>query len=111
MKRRLAPCLVALAAALVPAMAAALPTFEVTARDGRLIPDRLEIPANQRVKLVFRNEGPGPEEFEIANTRIEKVLSPGATTFAVLPPRKSGDRFILFGEFHMDTAECIISVK
>src|SRR5690606_8313242 len=93
------------------AMAAEVPSFQIIARDGHLIPATLQITAGQRVKLLFRNEGPGPEEFEIAEMRIEKVLAPGAESFAVLPPRKSGDRIRLFGEFHLDSAECIITVK
>jgi len=90
---------------------AELPSFQIVARGGRLIPATLQIPAGQRVKLLFRNEGPGPEEFEIAEMRIEKVLVAGAEGFAVLPPRKSGDQIKLIGEFHGATAQCIISVK
>lgn len=88
-----------------------MPTFEIVGRGGRLIPAALVIPAGQRVKLVFRNEGPGPEEFEITEMRVEKVLAEGAEAFAVLPPRKAGDRLRLFGEFHPQTANCDIQVK
>lgn len=97
--------------ALSGAALAELPSFQIVARDGRLIPATLQIPAGQRVKLLFRNEGPGAEEFEIAELRVEKVLAPGAESFAVLPPRKPGDRLRLFGEFHPDTAECLITVQ
>lgn len=87
------------------------PTFTIIGKGGRLIPSTLKIPAGKRVKLIFQNQGPGPEEFEITEMRIEKVLAEGAQSFAVLPARKSGDRIRLFGEFHMDTAECIITVE
>lgn len=88
-----------------------MPTFEIVGRGGKLIPSSLVIPAGQRVKLIFRNEGPGPEEFEITEIRVEKVLAEGAQAFAVLPPRKSGDKLRLFGEFHPQTANCDILVK
>ncbi len=93
------------------ASAAETPVFTVIAKGGHLIPDKLVIPAGQRVKLIFQNQGPGPEEFEIAEMRIEKVLAEGAESFAVLPPRKSGDRIRLFGDFHPDSAVCNITVQ
>lgn len=98
-------------AACALAAQAEMPGFVIVGRGGKLIPATLEIPAGQRVKLTFRNEGPGPEEFEITEMRVEKVLAEGAESFAVLPPRKAGDRLRLFGEFHPDTAVCIITVK
>jgi hypothetical protein len=93
------------------ASAAETPVFTIIGKGGRLIPAALKIPAGQRVKLIFRNEGPGPEEFEITEMRVEKVLAEGSESFAVLPPRKHGDRLRLFGEFHPNTAECIITVE
>jgi len=100
-----------LATCMAAASAADTPTFTVIAKGGRLIPDKLTIPAGQRVKLIFHNQGPGPEEFEIAEMRVEKVLAEGAESFAVLPPRKSGDHIRLFGDFHPDTAVCNITVQ
>ncbi|HET6719204.1 MAG TPA: cupredoxin domain-containing protein [Rhodocyclaceae bacterium] len=81
-----------------------LPTFEVIAKDGRLTPQRLEVPSGQRVKLVVKNEGKGPIEFENLNMRVEKVLAPGATSFVVLPKLKPGE-YEFIDEFHMDTAK------
>lgn len=100
-----------LLAAMAVASAAETPTFTIVGQNGKLIPATLKIPAGQRVKLVFKNHGPGPEEFEITEMRIEKVLAEGSESFAVLPPRKHGDRLRLFGEFHPGTAECIITVE
>jgi len=97
--------------AMTAASAAEMPTFMILGQGGKLIPATLKIPAGQRVKLVFRNLGPGPEEFEITEMRIEKVLAEGSESFAVLPPRKHGDRIRLFGEFHPGTAECLITVE
>lgn len=84
------------------AYAEELPSFEITARDGRLAPERLEVPAGQRVKLVLRNLGKSPIEFENIDLRVEKVLAPGATSFVVLPKLKPGE-YLFVDEFHMDT--------
>jgi len=93
------------------AFAEELPTYRIVAKDGRFSPVRLEVPAGRRIKLLFRNDGPGPEEFEIAELRVEKVLAPGAASFAVLPPLRAGVTYRLFGEFHPQTAECLITAK
>jgi hypothetical protein len=87
-----------------------LPTFEVIAKEGRLFPERLEVPTGQRVKLVVRNEGKGPIEFENLAMRVEKVLAPGATSFVVLPKLKPG-QYEFIDEFHMDTAKMLVIAK
>jgi hypothetical protein len=92
------------------ALAQGLPTFEVVARDGRLIPSRLEVPAGGRIKLVLKNEGPGPLEFENDEMRIEKVISAGVTSFVVLPPLKPGE-YGFIDEFNPVTGELKVIAK
>ena len=48
---------VALFSAPSPAAAAELPAFQIVAKDGKLIPNRLEVPAGVKFKLMFRNDG------------------------------------------------------
>ena len=57
-------------------------TFAVVIKDGRILPARLEVPAGRKIKLAIKNEGPGPSEFENLSLRVEKVLAPGASSFA-----------------------------
>ncbi len=105
MTRRLALCFLACSGLLVGGSVIAadeLPTFEIVARDGRLSPERLEVPAGQRIKLVIRNQGKAPIEFENLGMRVEKVLAPGASSFVVLPRLKPGE-YEFIDEFHMDT--------
>lgn len=87
-----------------------LPTFEVIAKDGRLFPERLEVPAGQRIKLVVRNQGKGPIEFENLNMRVEKVLAPGGTSFVVLPKLKPGE-YEFIDDFHLDTGKMWVVAK
>ena len=96
--------------AATPARSAELPTFEIVARNGRLLPERLEVPAGKKIKLTIRNEGPGPVEFENLDLRVEKVLAPGANSFLVIHPLKPGSyRFI--DEFHADTGAMHLIAK
>jgi len=83
---------------------------QLTARNGRFHPETVEVPAGRRFKIVIKNEGPGPEEFESANPRREKVLAAESTSFLVFPALKPGV-YPFFGEFHPETAKGQIVVK
>lgn len=86
---------------------AELLVYSVVIKDGRITPARLEVPAGRKIKLVIKNEGPGPCEFENLGLRVEKVLSPGASSFVVIHPLRPGTyRFI--DEFHPVTSEMLL---
>jgi len=53
---------------------AADPTFEITIRDHRFVPNEITVPAGQKVKLVVRNEDATPEEFDSKRLNREKVI-------------------------------------
>lgn len=92
------------------AQAGELPTYTVVAKDGRLAPDTLNVPAGVRFKIVVRNEGRDPVEFESLQLRKEKVLGPGVQSFVVIAPLKPGE-YDFFDEFHPDTSRSRIVVK
>ena len=50
--------------------AAEMATVEIVARDGRLYPERLEVPAGVKLKLTLRNEGKTPVEIETGITAV-----------------------------------------
>lgn len=87
-----------------------LPSYTLTAANGRFQPETINVPAGQRFKLVITNKGPGPEEFESLELRKETVLAPGVTRSLVFAPMKPGV-YKFFGEFHPDTARGQIVVK
>ncbi len=99
-------------AAILPLTAVAdeLPTFQLTAKDGRFYPETIEAPAGKKFRIAIKNEGPGPEEFESIELRKETVLAPGVTRTLVFAPMKPGT-YQFFGEFHPDTAKGQIIVK
>ncbi|MDD5250930.1 MAG: cupredoxin domain-containing protein [Rhodocyclaceae bacterium] len=103
-----------LALLLCGAMSAAwgdeLPTFEVVARDGRLLPERLEVPAGTRIKLALKNAGRSPVEFEDLDLRVEKVLAPGASSFVVIHSLQPGS-YKFVDEFHAATAQLLLIAK
>jgi hypothetical protein len=99
-----------LAGMLQVAHAAELPTFDVVARNGQLSPDHIDVPAGQRIKLVLKNEGGTPVEFENLDLRVEKVLSPGASSFVIVPSLKPGS-YKFVDEFHATTGAMLLIAK
>lgn len=81
-----------------------LPTLRLIIKDGRFHPEVLKAPANTKFKLVLKNEGQVPEEFESEELKKEKVLAPGAESFLIFQPLKPGT-YKFIGEFHPQTAQ------
>lgn len=114
LRGRAAGCLALVASAFllapVDAGAADLPTYTVVGKDGRLIPDTLNVPAGVRFKIAVRNQGRDAIEFESLQLRKEKVLAPGAESFVVIAPLKPGE-YEFFDEFHPNTGRTRVIVK
>ena len=103
-------CSLGLSLACTHANAEDLLSYTVTLSKGRISPATLEVPAGKRIKLVLRNEGPSPSEFENLDMHIEKILAPGAQSFVVLSSMRAGTyRFI--DEFHPDAGGLSLIVK
>jgi plastocyanin len=92
------------------ALAADLPVYNLTAKDGHFEPALLEMPAGKKIQLVVKNEGPGAEEFESSDLNREKVVAPGKSITLYLGPLKEGT-YSFFGDFHPSTAKGKIVVK
>ena len=75
------------------------PVFEITFRDGAIEPLVTIVPMATRFKLVLKNEGATPVEFESIELRKEKVLGPGVTTFIVIRRLDQGEH-LFFDDFH-----------
>ena len=100
--KRLLPLL--LAGFVCGALAADLPSFSLSIKNGRFQPETLEVPANTKFRLLVKNEGPGAAEFESMELKKEKVLAPGAQSFLIFAPLKPGS-YRFFDEFHPDTGQ------
>lgn len=87
-----------------------LPSFQLIAKNGHFFPETIEAPAGKKFRLVIKNEGATPEEFESIELRKESVLAPGVSRTVVFAPMKPGV-YKFFGDFHPDTAKGQIVVK
>lgn len=85
-------------------------SVEITLTDGLIAPASAHVPAGARVRLVLRNAGRGPCEFESTALHVEKVLAPGASSVVVIPKARAGShRF--FDEFNPGAGEFVLVVK
>jgi high-affinity iron transporter len=91
-----------------PARADALPTLVF--HDHRFVPDRIEVPANQKFKLFVKNTDNTADEFESVDLNREKLVTPGQTITVFLGPLSPGS-YKFFGDFHQDTAQGVLVAK
>jgi len=83
--------------------AQAVEEYTLTIRDHHFIPETLNIPADQKVKIIIVNEDSTPEEFESYALNREKIIRGGGKGIVFIGPLKPGT-YPFFGEFNMDTA-------
>ena len=86
---------------------AGTPVAELRIRNHLFHPARLEIPANQKVKLLISNEDSTPEEFESYELNREKVIMGGQKTVIFIGPLAPGE-YPFFGEFNPRTAQGVV---
>lgn len=110
MKHALHSAALALLFAAGCAVADDMPTFKVLMKNGHIIPEAVEVPANTRFRLEIKNEGPGAAEFESLELKKELVLAPGVTRTMVFFPLKPGT-YKFFDDFHPETGQARIVAK
>ena len=102
--------LAVLISASLGAFAAGEPEFAISIENHKFAPDRIEVPAGKKVKLVVENKDATPEEFESHSMKIEKVI-PGKTKATIfVGPLKAGE-YKFVGEFNEKTAKGVIVAK
>jgi heme/copper-type cytochrome/quinol oxidase subunit 2 len=67
------------------------PTFNLSVKGGNFIPNKIEVPANQKVKLIVKNEDTVQAEFESYPLDREQKISAGETTEVFVGPLSSGE--------------------
>src|SRR3954470_12867972 len=104
--------LVAVALAAMPFVAQAqdVAQFTLVAKDGKLEPSELVVPAGKKIKIELSNEGKTPIEFESKALKVEKVLAPGARSSVMVNALKPGE-YVFFDEFHPQTSKGKIIAK
>ena len=101
--------LLALAVSLL-ASAACADDPQLIIKDHKFQPERLEVPAGVKFKLMVRNNDPTAEEFESFQLNREKIVPPGKEIPVFLGPLDRGE-YPFFGDFHQDTAKGVIVAK
>jgi hypothetical protein len=86
------------------------PVFRIEFNDGKVTPQRLEVPAKRRFKLELHNVGTSPAEFESKELRKEKVLAPGASSTLVIRTLDPGE-YDFFDDFHPDAPPAVLIAK
>ncbi len=112
MKHILFACLtpIALVFALVPLAHAEDNTYSLKIKEHRFEPEKIEIPADKKVKLLILNADNTAEEFDSDDLHREKFILPGKESVVFIGPLKPGSyRFI--GEYNQATAHGLIIVK
>lgn len=89
---------------------AATQEYRVQIKNHRFVPAQVEIPANQKFKLVIENQDKTLEEFESDDLRKEKLVGGGKTIKIPVKGLKPG-QYKFYGDFHQKTAQGVIIVK
>lgn len=84
--------------------------FELVIKDHRFTPAEITIPANQKVKLLVKNEDETPEEFESYTLKREKIIPGKSQAVIWIGPLPAGEHKF-FGEFNEKTAQGRLIVK
>jgi hypothetical protein len=89
----------------------AVEEFKLELKNHLFYPSLIEVPANQKVKLIIHNLDPTPEEFDSFELNREKVIFAGRKATIFIGPLKPGT-YSFFGEYNPNTARGeVISVE
>ncbi len=92
------------------AFGAGEPEFKLAIEGHKFAPDRIEIPAGQKVKLLVENKDAAPEEFESEALKIEKVIPGKSKATIFVGPLKAGE-YKFVGEYNEKTAKGVVVAK
>jgi hypothetical protein len=85
-----------------------MPVIKVEMKDGVIIPEIIEVPANTRFKLEITNTGASPVEFESMELKREKALAAGATSAIVFRTHDPGT-YDVFDDFHPEAKAKLVA--
>ena len=92
------------------ALAAGEPEFSIVIENHKFSPDRIEVPAGKKIKLLVENKDSSSEEFESHEMKIEKVIGGKSRATIFIGPLKPGE-YKFVGEFHEKTAKGVIVAR
>jgi len=111
---RRTPLIVVLTALLMlaaaPGWAADEPVFQIEMKDGVITPARIEVPAKTRFKIIIKNTGKMPAEFESAELRKEVIVPPGGEAPLIVRTLDAGE-YKFFDDFQPDAPPALLIAK
>lgn len=84
--------------------------IQLVLKDHRFTPAEIHLPSGQAAVLEVTNADPTPDEFEMRQLAIEKVIPGGTTARVRLHPLGAGS-YKFVGEFNEATAQGVIVVE
>ena len=93
--------------AALPASAQSPEEILLVIEKNRFQPDVIKVKAGLAFVLVITNKDKGPEELDMQQPRIEKVIPAGKTVRLKMPALKPG-KYPFVGEYHSETAKATI---
>ena len=83
--------------------------YTLELKDHLFFPAVIEIPANEKVKLIIYNRDSTPEEFDSFDLNREKVIFPHKKAVIFIGPLPEG-QYHFFGEFNPNSAKGTVVV-
>jgi len=84
--------------------------YVLSIKDHVFTPNSLEIPANQKIRLIVKNLDATAEEFESYDLNREKIVAGNSEITVLIGPLDPGT-YQFFGDFHPDSAHGTIIAK
>ncbi|ABD89044.1 cupredoxin domain-containing protein [Rhodopseudomonas palustris] len=85
-------------------------TVEIEMNNGVITPQRLEVPANTRFRLIIKNTGTMPAEFESKELHKEEVVAAGATGRMIFRKLEPGE-YSFVDDFSPDAPPAVLIAK
>lgn len=82
--------------------------MHLTIKDHKFLPNPIEVPSGVKFKLLVKNEGGEPAEFESTELNREKVVPAGQEITIFLGPLDPGN-YQIFDDFHQDTKGLLVA--
>ena len=84
--------------------------YTIQIKDHRFVPEKLDVPAGKKIKLLIENTDATPEEFESHALNREKVIVGNSKATIYIGPLAAGS-YAYYGEFNEATAQGVIIAK
>lgn len=93
--------------AVVLSSAAYADDYTLTLKDHKFTPENMVIPADQKVKIIVKNQSDITAEFESSDFNREKIVEAGSEITVFIGPLSAGS-YGYFDDFHRETTGTII---